>query len=447
MFLIITPYRFSEALLPFKQYKESTGLLTSIITLEEIYKDYSGRDEAEKVKRCIEEYYRRQDASYVMLAGDFSAFPVRYTVIDKKSEAAMNTAFYPTDLYYAALYKKDGSFDDWDGNKNGYYGELFGECHTGPINVDSVSLDPVVAVGRVPASSPEDITRYVNKVMKYEADANKETSRRKAVLMATHDWLSDACRVNERIAGEYLTDYDCARMNAEGCLCSLDRVLALEKITDVINRGADIVDYIGFGSPAGLSLPEGDWSAADAEQLTNSKLPIMCVSIGSTSATAAFPPYSPYVDTDGTSHPGLNRGEIFGTTPPQPACLQKARSASGELAASLTVKTEYGAAAYIGGIAGMQMYEPTEYFFKCFQDSKTVGEAWQGMVRLFYKEQGMPGTLNQQYWFMAAKAHQPWKTFLFGDPSLRIRGAESFYSVFANQFISTYLGTRETKTP
>jgi hypothetical protein len=425
MFLIITPSQFSEALLPLKQHKESTGMLTSIVTLEKAFQDYSGRDEAEKVKRCIEDYHRQQYIRYVMLVGDFSIFPVRYTVTDRKSDAALNTAFYPTDLYYSALYKADGSFDDWDGNKNGYYGELFGECHSGPVNVDNVSLEPVVAVGRIPASNAEEVTRYVNKIINYETNAYKESSKKRAMLMATHDWLSDACKVNERIAEEYLTDYECVRMNTEGCLCSSDRVLASDKITDMINRGIDIVNYIGFGDPGSLTIPEGPWKAADAAQLTNSKLPIMCVSIGSTSVAAAHPPYSPYVDINGESHPGLGRGEIFEQLPPQPACRQRVRNADGDLATNLTVRSEHGAIAYIGGTTGMQMYEPTEYFFQSVQASQTIGEAWQGMIRRFYKVQGLPGKLNQQYWFAVAKVHQPWRTMLFGDPSLRIRGAAS----------------------
>jgi hypothetical protein len=425
MFLIITPSRFSEALTTLKRHKESTGLLTSIITLEKIYQYYSGKDEAEKVKRCIEDYHRQQSIRYVMLVGDFAAFPVRYTVTDHKSDAAMNTAFYPTDLYYSALYKADGSFDDWDGNKNGYFGELFGECHSGAINVDNVSLEPVVAVGRIPVSTEEEVARYVSKVISYETNVNNETSKRKALLTATHDWLNDACKVNERIAGKYLTDYECIKMNTKECLCVSDRVLTSDKITDMINSGVDLVNYIGFGDPENLAIPGKPWTAVDAAQLTNSKLPVVCVSVGSTSIATSFPPYSPYTDSNGESHPGLNRGEIFEQTPPQPACFQRVRNAETDLATNLTVRTEHGAAAYIGGVVGMQMYEPTEYLFQSVQDSKTVGEAWQGMIRLFYKKQGLPGKLNQQYWFAMAKAHQPWRTMLFGDPSLRMRGAKS----------------------
>ena len=119
-------------------------MLTTVITLEKVYQDYSGTDEAEKVKCCIHQRVHEQGIRYVLLMGDSDILPVRFTKTDRKDAASKDTAFYATDLYYAAIHKSDGSFDNWDGNGNGYYGELHGESHTGPINIDQVSLDPVV---------------------------------------------------------------------------------------------------------------------------------------------------------------------------------------------------------------------------------------------------------------------------------------------------------------
>jgi hypothetical protein len=53
----------------------------------------------------------------------------------RKDAPSKDTAFYATDLYYAAIHKSDDSFDNWDGNGNRYFGELHGESHTGPINM------------------------------------------------------------------------------------------------------------------------------------------------------------------------------------------------------------------------------------------------------------------------------------------------------------------------
>ncbi len=153
MLLIITPIQFVSPLHFLKLHKERTGTPTTIVTLDVVYQEYAGRDEAEKVKQCIALFHQKQGIRYVLLAGDSDVFPVRYTKTDREDGKAFNSAFYPTDLYYAALYKEDGSFDDWDGNHNGYFGELHGETHSGPINIDHVNLTPRVGVGRIPASS------------------------------------------------------------------------------------------------------------------------------------------------------------------------------------------------------------------------------------------------------------------------------------------------------
>jgi len=40
-------------------------------------------------------------------------------VLDRVTSAAFDTAFYPSDLYYADIARKDGSFEDWNGRKDG----------------------------------------------------------------------------------------------------------------------------------------------------------------------------------------------------------------------------------------------------------------------------------------------------------------------------------------
>ena len=80
--------------------------------------------------------------------------------------------FIPSDLYYADLYDSDGAFDDWDADADGYYGEhgISSNCATNRylVNIDHVDLHPDIAVGRVPASTLEEIEGYVAKVIKYE---------------------------------------------------------------------------------------------------------------------------------------------------------------------------------------------------------------------------------------------------------------------------------------
>jgi len=423
MLLVITPSQFAAALDALKVHKEKHGMLTTVITLEKVYQDFSGTDEAEKVKRCIHQRVHEQGIRYVLLMGDSDVLPVRFTKTDRGDAAAKDTAFYATDLYYAAIHKSDGSFDNWDGNGNGYYGELHGETHTGPINIDQVSLDPVVGVGRAPVSTLEEATRFVQKVINYETQAYQAGWAKNALLMATHDWIATACQKNDHLAANHLTAYNCTKLASTGSPCPGAGVLTAAKVTQHFNSGIGLVGYIGHGASGALCIPGGWWGIGEIPQLTNNnRLPIMCVSACSTAEFATLPPYSAYTDKNGVNHAGSSNGEVFTSTPPQPSCLQKIHDPDQDMATHLTVRTNAGVAAYLGGITGMQMSEPLEYFLEALPSCSTLGDAWQAMIRRYYQVQGMPGSLSSPDWFAVAKVHQPWKFMMFGDPSLRIGG-------------------------
>jgi hypothetical protein len=425
MLLIITPTKFLSAVYPLQKHKEQTGILTKIVTLEYVNTNYTQKDPAERVKRCIADLYQKEGHRFVLLVGDSDIFPVRYTKTDRANPDACNTAFYPTDLYYAALYKQDGSFDDWDANHNGYYGELNGETHTGPINVDEVSLEPVVAVGRVPASTPAEVKCYVDKVISYEQNSNHADWARNALLMATDDPFPEACQVMERVAHDDLPGYSCTILSSTGSPCTSAGSLTPEAITQNINSGIGLVGFIGHGSWDSLDLTRGVfWGIRDIPQLTNTTmLPIMFASACNTAAFSIIPPYDGYTDVNGINHNGTNNREKFPSTPPQPSCTQPLLDPDDDLATNLTVRTNAGVVAYLGGVTGMQYYEPLEYFFHAVPTRNTVGEAWQYMVKHYYEVFGMPGSLSRPDWEAVARVHQPWKITLCGDPSIRIGGA------------------------
>lgn len=76
---------FKSALQPLVQHKNSTGMPTRLLTLEEIYEtpEYRGRDHPETIKKAILDAKRRWGIQYVMLVGDSDRFPVltrEYTI-------------------------------------------------------------------------------------------------------------------------------------------------------------------------------------------------------------------------------------------------------------------------------------------------------------------------------------------------------------------------------
>jgi hypothetical protein len=428
--LVLSDEGFCDALKPLKTHKDETGINTYIQSWQSLNKSYTaeGRDEPERIKKAIASYQEYCGTRWVMLVGDSDRFPVRYTMTDRGDAAAFDRAFYSADLYYADLYKSDGKFDDWDSNKNGYYGELHGETIAGTLNVDEVNLNPDVAVGRVPASTVSEVTTYVNKVINYEHNAYGSAWFNKALMVATTDWVSDFCLTEEDIVNSSLTDFQTTRLYQAGnpCFSTLDPNSA--NINNALNQGVGFADYLGHGDPTGWSIP-GDWyTSSDLTSLTNANmLPVVFAGACSTSRFTTEPPYSPYTDVYGTHHNGTSYGETFDHVPEQPSPIQAIDEPSciGE---DILVGQDTGAVGYVGCVTGSQpsCRDLDKYFFEAYAHGiRTLGDMWNYMVRRYYEEHVPPATVDPPDWTQLAVFHQPWKFHLFGDPSLRVGGVST----------------------
>jgi len=420
--LILCPTEFKNALVPLKTHKNNTGISTEIVELSTIYSQYSGRDEAEKVKNCLVNWRRKNGLRFAMLVGDSDKFPVRYTKNDRKDANAFNTAFYATDLYYADLFEPNGAMDNWDKNNNGYYGELRGESGTGALNLDDVDLRPDIAVGRVPASNVAEVTRYVNKVINYENGGYKPAWFKKTLLIATTDWLNDACKTQEYNAAYNLSGFTNQKMYSAGNPCSNVTQPTPGGINSKINAGVGFVSYVGHGS---RTTWHGCYAMADIAGLNNmNKLPVVFASACSTSEFATQAPYDGYTDINGVFHNGTNAGEVFNSIPPQPACIQSVRNPE-SIGEELTVKKSTGAIGYVGCATGAQPWsrDLNKYFFEAYRyGQEFLGGMWNYMIQKYYETRVLPAVINSPDWTKVAEFHQPWKFVLFGDPSLRVGG-------------------------
>jgi hypothetical protein len=294
MLLVIAPARFVQPLRRLRRHKTQTGVPTEIATLENIFGSGYAGDEAEQVKRFIADRYEADLCRYVLLVGDADAFPVRYTKTDRKEELAFNTAFYPSDLYFAALHRANGGFDDWDSTGNGYFGELHGSTHSGPINIDAVSLVPEVAVGRVPASTVADVRRFVTKCIKYEKGAAHSSWPWNTLLVATHNWNSVnwASKIQFAAAEGPLSLYSTTLVVTRGH--SRGDGFAEDAITAAFNRGLGVICYVGHGHATGLAIPTGWWDVHDIAALKNTtSWPVMiaaaCDTLTSTESNTRAP--------------------------------------------------------------------------------------------------------------------------------------------------------------
>ena len=170
--LIITPEVFEDEIEPLKRFKDATGRPSTIVTLEDIYMDYTGDDKAEQIKKCIADYESTHNIKYVLLVGDVDKLPMRYFYLKRMNTTHVNwLQYYLTDHYYADLYNSTGGFCDWDANGNGIFGEIIDDDDDGDYtNVDGINFSFDVVVGRIPVNTEAEVERYVDKVIRYEKE-------------------------------------------------------------------------------------------------------------------------------------------------------------------------------------------------------------------------------------------------------------------------------------
>jgi hypothetical protein len=124
--VVVAPDALRDAVAEFVKFK-SEQLPTELVSLQEVLKSSGGVDDPERLKRFLFSRWKEKQIGYVLLVGDADVMPVRYMVLDRVTKEAFDYSFYASDLYYADLAKADGSFEDWNAQKEGFHARYFGE--------------------------------------------------------------------------------------------------------------------------------------------------------------------------------------------------------------------------------------------------------------------------------------------------------------------------------
>lgn len=170
--VIITPSEFSEILQPLVNHKNVYGMQTILVTLEDIYSSYPGRDNPEKIKYFIKHAVDDWNTSYVLLVGDIKKLPIRATY------ASWWAADLLSDQYYADIYNADHEFCSWDKNGN----NRFSEVDNSGNDLDGVDLYADVHVGRLACSDATEVSTVVNKIITYEEETFNQIWFKRIVL-------------------------------------------------------------------------------------------------------------------------------------------------------------------------------------------------------------------------------------------------------------------------
>ncbi len=154
-YLIITGENMTETLKPLAEWKSQKGLRTLILNVDDITTDYSGDDEPEKIKNCINDFYLNNQTTWVLLAGDFDMVPTREAyALEIYPEFPSDGDTVSCDYYYSDL------DHDWDSNDDGLWGS----------DDDDKDYIAEVYVGRLCTNINSEMENLVQNIIEYETD-------------------------------------------------------------------------------------------------------------------------------------------------------------------------------------------------------------------------------------------------------------------------------------
>jgi len=161
--------------------KNADGLKTTIVTVEEIGRDYSGFDLQEKIRNFIIEAYHKWGVDYVLLGGDDEVVPAKILWIGGFCQYLMPM---PVDMYYACL---DGK---------------------GICGLDNDDIYAEVYIGRACVDDIQDVQNFVHKTLAY--------------INSQDNYLKECLWIGEHLGFGGIVEYASAIKNQNIGYCNAD---------------------------------------------------------------------------------------------------------------------------------------------------------------------------------------------------------------------------------
>jgi len=190
--LIVTNVSYVSAFSELAERRNDQGILTEIFTMDSIYASATGRDNAEKLRNFVKDYYTTNGLDFLLLGGDTNAVPFRFAyAMTCEGNIHPREDDLPCDLYFSDL---DGT---WDAN------DIFGEV------ADNVDLHPDVFVGRATVENVTEAETFVANIIAYE-DCVQYYHLQKVLFLAEILWMNPYTNSGESkdyIDEEFLPDF------------------------------------------------------------------------------------------------------------------------------------------------------------------------------------------------------------------------------------------------
>ena len=272
---IIAPSEFSFQIQPLIDHKNSNDVQTIFKAVEDIYEEFEGRDQPEQIKYFIKYAIENYNIRYVLLIGGVKEnteewyVPVRHVELD---DGTGRGSFFISDLYYADIYKNDGSeFEDWDKNGDGVIAQW---------PKDKFDLHPDVCIGRLPCRNTDEVTTVVEKIIFYENNAKGQSWFNKMTVIGGDtfpDYEGYEGEITCDYAANYMFGFDITKL-----YYSTGKLTCSKDVINAINNGCGFLFTRAKGGTDRIRVPQSDGAEIialqnnDIDDLTNKdKYPIM----------------------------------------------------------------------------------------------------------------------------------------------------------------------------
>ena len=243
-YVIITSAALADAFDPLATYKTQTGYRTNIMLTEQICRLYSGRDDAEKVREYLKDFYAG-GGRYVLLGGDETIVPIRCAYHGDSDEPVDPSLLQVADQYFADL------SGNWNRDNDSVWGER---------TDDAPDLSPELLVGRLPVNTPEEVSNYVDKLNRYETDpGNGDPSYLNRTFFFSSDQMRDYSPVTQHgyiaqafplsMAVDTVTGVEAVRGDDPA-----PSNLAPSQMETVMSQGIGIINVIAHGRDDGFAV-------------------------------------------------------------------------------------------------------------------------------------------------------------------------------------------------
>jgi hypothetical protein len=284
--VIISPNEFSNELQSLIDHKNSIDVRTFLKTTEDIYNEFIGRDNPEKIKYFIKDTIEKSGITYVLLVGGMKGqtlkwfIPVRY--INNRYHIADSDYYHKkfiSDLYFADIYKENGEFEDWDSDGD----NIFAEWIDDGAPDDFLDLIPDVYLGRLPCRSKFEVKEVVDKIIKYENSVYDKEWLNDILLVGGDSFpgMGEPYPFEGEESCEWILNY-LDGFNPTRLYCSEGTLTDSNDFISAFNNGFGFVVYHGHGKQNSIHTYTSNqekikiFNNNDIDKLQNSeKLPVL----------------------------------------------------------------------------------------------------------------------------------------------------------------------------